>query len=349
MTKRKIYEGLPLPGFLVPEGLKGTVLEVEGVTKHFGGIRAVSGVNLQIEAGEIHALIGPNGAGKTTLFNLVSGLYPLDEGTIRLKGHEIQGVPSDLICHRGLARSFQITNLFRGLSIYENLRLSLQAQSTGRFNIWRDIRSYAEIHAETAELTRFLGLQGIEEIEAGELSYGGQRLVDLGIALGSKPQVLLLDEPLAGLAAAERERVSNLIKNVAANIPVLIVEHDIDRVLGFSQAVTVMNQGEVLMTGSPDAVRADRRCRKSTRHRHRRGRAAAATKPGEDAQILRFRASSTFYGRATSYDDAGCARRRDRRCSAATAASRVHAPQKLLAGLVPLASGTIRYETVSRA
>ena len=104
-----------------------------------------------------------------------------------------------------------------------------------------------------------MGLEGIETIEGGELSYGGQRLVDLGIALGSKPQVLLLDEPLAGLAAAERERVSNLIKNVAANIPVLIVEHDIDRVLGFSQQVTVMNQGEVLMTGTPDAVRADRR------------------------------------------------------------------------------------------
>ena len=128
MSKRKIYEGLPLPGFLTPEGLKGTVLEVDGVSKHFGGIRAVTNASLQVGAGEIHALIGPNGAGKTTLFNLVSGLFPPDSGTIRLNGREIQGVPSDLICHQGLARSFQITNLFRGLSIYENLRLSLQAQ-----------------------------------------------------------------------------------------------------------------------------------------------------------------------------------------------------------------------------
>ncbi len=166
---------------------------------------------------------------------------------------------SEAICHQGLARSFQITNLFKGLSIYENLRLSLQAQSPGRFNLWRDIDHYSDIHAETAELIKFLGLQGIETIEGGELSYGGQRLVDLGIALGSKPQVLLLDEPLAGLAAAERERVSNLVKNIAANIPVLIVEHDIDRVLGFSHTVTVMNQGEVLMTGTPEAVRADRK------------------------------------------------------------------------------------------
>ncbi|HEX9471676.1 MAG TPA: branched-chain amino acid ABC transporter ATP-binding protein/permease, partial [Bradyrhizobium sp.] len=290
MSRRKIYQGLPLPGCLMPEGLKGTVLEVKGISKHFGGIRAVTNANLQIGAGEIHALIGPNGAGKTTLFNLISGLHPASGGTIRLNGQEIQGVPPELICHRGLARSFQITNLFRGLSIHENLRLSLQAQNPGRFNIWRNVDSYPEVNAQTAELTRFLGLEGIEEIEGGELSYGGQRLVDLGIALGSKPQVLLLDEPLAGLAAAERERVSNLIKNVAANIPVLIVEHDIDRVLGFSQAVTVMNQGEVLMTGCPDAVRADRRVQEiytgtgipEVEH-HRSDEAR-----GEAAPILRF-------------------------------------------------------------
>ena len=139
MSRRKIYEGLPLPAFLRPKGLNGTVLDVRGVSKSFGGIRAVTDASLQVGAGEIHALIGPNGAGKTTLFNLVSGLYPTDSGTIRLNGREIQGVPSEVICHRGLARSFQITNLFKGLSIYENLRLSLQAQNAVRFNIWRDI------------------------------------------------------------------------------------------------------------------------------------------------------------------------------------------------------------------
>jgi branched-chain amino acid transport system ATP-binding protein len=347
MSKRRIYEGLALPDFLTPEGLKGTVLEVRGISKHFGGIRAVSRASLQIEAGQIHALIGPNGAGKTTLFNLVSGLYPLDEGTIRLNGHEIQGVPSDLICHRGLARSFQITNLFRGLSIYENLRLSLQAQSAGRFNVWRDIDSYADIHAETAELTKFLGLQGIEQIEAGELSYGGQRLVDLGIALGSKPQVLLLDEPLAGLAAAERERVSNLIRNVAANIPVLIVEHDIDRVLGFSQAVTVMNQGEVLMTGSPDAVRADRRVQEiytgtgipEVEHsRSDQSREGAA-------QILRFEGVNTFYGKSHILNDATLDVREG---EIVALLGRNGAGKstllKALAGLIPLASGRIEYE-----
>jgi branched-chain amino acid transport system ATP-binding protein len=226
MSKRKIYEDLPLPAFLRPPGKHGTVLDAHAVSKRFGGFHAVANANLAIEAGEIHALIGPNGAGKTTLFNLVSGLFRPDSGTVHLNGREIQGLPPDRICRQGLARSFQITSLFRGLSIYENIRLSLQAQHPTRFNAWRDIDSNRDVHAQTAELIRFLGLEGIEDIEGGELSYGGQRLVDLGIALGSKPQVLLLDEPLAGLAAGERERVSTLIKSVAATIPVLIVEHD---------------------------------------------------------------------------------------------------------------------------
>jgi branched-chain amino acid transport system ATP-binding protein len=347
MSKRKIYDGLPLPGFLMPQGRNGTVLSVEGISKYFGGIRAVNNTSLQVCAGEIHALIGPNGAGKTTLFNLVSGLFPPDRGTIRLNGREIHGVASDLICHQGLARSFQITNLFRGLSIYETLRLSLQAQRPMRFNIWRDIDRFADIHTETAELVKFLGLEGIEQIEGGELSYGGQRLVDLGIALGSKPQVLLLDEPLAGLAAAERERVSNLIKNVAANIPVLIVEHDIDRVLGFSQTVTVMNQGEVLMTGTPDAVRADRRVQEIYTGTglpevvHGNSEAASAGA----APILRFERVNTFYGKSHILHDATLDVR-DGEIVALLGRNGAGKSTllKTLAGLVPAASGTIEYE-----
>jgi branched-chain amino acid transport system ATP-binding protein len=347
MSQRRIFEGLPLPGFLMPKSPEGSVLEVMGIAKHFGGIRAVANASLEVGAGEIHALIGPNGAGKTTLFNLISGLYPTDAGTIRLNGRDIGGVPSEIICHRGLARSFQITNLFRGLSIYENLRLSLQSQSPGRFNIWRDIDSFPQVHAQTAELIKFLGLQGIEAIEGGELSYGGQRLVDLGIALGSKPQVLLLDEPLAGLAAAERERVSNLIKNVAANIPVLIVEHDIDRVLGFSQAVTVMNQGEVLMTGTPDQVRADRRVQEiytgtgipEVEHSRTESGLAPA------APILRFERVNTFYGKSHILNDATLDVR-DGEIVALLGRNGAGKSTllKTLAGLVPLASGAIEYQ-----
>jgi ABC-type branched-subunit amino acid transport system ATPase component/ABC-type branched-subunit amino acid transport system permease subunit len=346
MSNRKIYGELTLPSFLRPEGLPGLVLEVEGVSKQFGGIRAVRDVSLQIGAGEIHALIGPNGAGKTTLFNLVSGLFAPDAGTIRLQGRDIQGIRSDLICHRGLARSFQITNLFKGLSIYENLRLSLQARSPGRSNVWRDIDSFVDVHAETAELVKFLGLEGIEGILGGDLSYGGQRLVDLGIALGSKPQVLLLDEPLAGLAAAERERVANLVQNIATNIPVLIVEHDIDRVLGFSKTVTVMNQGEVLMSGSSEAVRSDRRVQEiytgkgTPEVAHQRSEAARDAAP-----LLRFDQVNAFYGKSHILDDAKLDVREG---EIVALLGRNGAGKstllKTLAGLVPATSGTIQFE-----
>ena len=348
MSRRKVYEGLPLPDFLRPPIIKSTVLEIQAVSKSFGGIRAVRDVGLRLAAGKIHALIGPNGAGKTTLFNLVSGLHAPDSGTIRLNGQEIQGGPSELICQQGLARSFQITNLFKRLSIYENLRLPLQAQSPGCFNIWRDIDSFVEVHDDTAELIKFLGLEGIQDIEAGNLSYGGQRLVDLGIALGSKPQVLLLDEPLAGLAAAERERVSNLVRTIAANIPVLIVEHDIDRVLGFSSEVTVMNQGEVLMTGSPDAVRSDHRVQEIYTGT---GVPAVAHHPtlasdqGAAPLILRFEAVNTFYGKSHILHDATLDVRKG---EIVALLGRNGAGKstllRTLAGLVPLSSGAIEFK-----
>ena len=305
MSKRRIYEGLPLPAFLRPKPREGVVLEVTAVNKHFGGIQAVRDAGLTLHAGEIHALIGPNGAGKTTTFNLISGMFVPDSGTVRLNGQEIQALPPQHICRQGLARSFQITNLFRGLSIYENLRLSLQAQHPGSFNVWRDIDSYPKVHAETAELMKFLGLEGIEDTEAGELSYGGQRLVDLGIALGSKPQVLLMDEPLAGLAAGERERVSHLVKTIASNIPVLIVEHDIDRVLGFSQRVTVMNEGSVLMAGTPEQARADQRVQEvytGSGTPPVTGRVAGLA--GERPQLLRFEGVNAFYGKSHILNDA---------------------------------------------
>jgi branched-chain amino acid transport system ATP-binding protein len=305
MSRRKIYEGLPLPGFLRPQPHTGAVLEIEGIDKYFGGIRAVSGAQLTLEAGQVHGLIGPNGAGKTTTFNLISGMFAPDKGSVRLHGQPIDHLSPDRICQQGLARSFQITNLFKGLSIQENLRLSLQARHPGRFNAWRDIERNTQVTAETAELMKFLGLEGIEDTLGGDLSYGGQRLVDLGIALGSKPQVLLMDEPLAGLAAAERERVSELVRKVAKHIPVLIVEHDLDRVLGLSQRVTVMNQGEVLMAGTPDEVRADARVQQvytGSGTPPVTGRVAGAS--SERAQLLRFEGVNAFYGKSHILNDA---------------------------------------------
>jgi branched-chain amino acid transport system ATP-binding protein len=303
MSGRRIVEGLPLPAFLRGDPRQAAagadVLTVQGVARSFGGIRAVVDASLGLRAGEIHALIGPNGAGKTTAFNLISGMFPPERGAIALHGQSIAGLPPHAICRMGLARSFQITNLFKGLSIEENLRLSVQARHPGRFNVWRDVESFADVNAQTRELLEFLGLLGIEKAEAGSLSYGGQRLVDLGIALASQPRVLLLDEPLAGLAAAERERVSRLVTTIAQGVPVLIVEHDIDRVLGFSQRVTVMNQGEVLMAGTPEQARADRRVQEvytGTGTPPVTGRVANASTEGE--VLLSCQGVDAFYGKS---------------------------------------------------
>jgi len=300
MSRRKIYEGLALPETLRPaDAAKGQVLAVENAAINFGGIQAVRDAGLTVGAREIHALIGPNGAGKTTLFNIVSGRNAPTAGSVRLMGREIAGLRPDRIAQSGLARSFQITSLFNGISIEENLRLSFQAKHPSRFNIWRDYESYDDINAETAELLKFLGLEGIEDTLGSDLSYGGQRLVDLGIALATKPRMLLLDEPLAGLAAAERERVSSLIKRMAEHIPVLIVEHDVDRILGFSDRVTVMNDGAVLASGIPDDIRENQQVQEiytGTGIPAVTGRREAAQEAG--GSVLTVENLHTFYGKS---------------------------------------------------
>ena len=344
MSKRRIYEGLPLPAFLQPKAAQGVVLDVDTVSKHFGGIRAVADAALTVSAGEIHALIGPNGAGKTTLFNLVSRLYAPDKGAIRLHGRDLAGVSAHRICRQGLARSFQITSLFQNLSVYENLRLSMQATHAGAFNAWRDVDHDAAVHAETADLIKFLGLEGIESIPSGELSYGGQRLVDLGIALGSKPQILLLDEPLAGLAAAERERVANLVKNIASSIPVLIVEHDIDRVLGFAHRVTVMNQGEVILTGTPAEVRNDARVQEIYTGAGTQAVSGQAACETQGKPLLTVERINTFYGKSHIINDAALDVR-DGEIVALLGRNGAGKSTllKTLCGLAPPASGTIEF------
>jgi len=233
----------------------GPALDVDGIAKSFGGIKAVRGVSFKVQDKQLHALIGPNGAGKTTAFNLISGYFAPDTGTVKLDGKSISGFSPEAITKAGLGRSFQITNLFPTLSVEENIRLAVQARHPSAFNPWRNADSLEGVAAETTELLRWTGLSGAERAEAGSLSYGGQRLLDMGLALATRPRILLLDEPLAGLAAAERTRVGNLIKTLSQDIPVLLVEHDIDRVFALADAVTVMNNGEVLVDGTVEDAR----------------------------------------------------------------------------------------------
>jgi branched-chain amino acid transport system ATP-binding protein len=245
-----------LPAFLrPPHGGDAVILEAQGLAKHFGGIRAVNDVSLRLRDRSLHALIGPNGAGKTTAFNLISGQFTPDHGSVKLAGRSISGQTPEQITLAGIGRSFQITNLFNALSVAENVRLAVQARHPKRFALWVDAASLHDVNRDAAEVVHTMGLAGVETAPAASLSYGGQRLLDMALALATRPRVLLLDEPLAGLASAERERVGHLIKGISADLPVLLVEHDIDRVFALADAVTVMNDGAVLVDGTVDDAR----------------------------------------------------------------------------------------------
>ena len=308
MSGRAIEHGVSLPAFLRRDPHDGgVVLEARDLARSFGGIKAVVDASITVRDRSLHALIGPNGAGKTTMFNLISGLFVPDRGTVTLAGAAITDLPPHRIVGAGLARSFQITNLFPGVSIEENLRLAVQAHDPSHRNGWTDAHAIERVTQRTAELVRFLGLSGIEKAEAGSLSYGGQRLLDMGLALASAPRVLLLDEPLAGLAAAERERVAQLIKRVSADIPILLVEHDIDRVFALADRVTVMNEGIVLVDGTADDARQSSAVQEVYIGS---GTAALAARPRGHAdraaapELLKLTGVNAFYGKSHIVKDA---------------------------------------------
>ena len=289
-----------LPAFLLPpHGGDAVVLEAQGLAKHFGGIQAVKNMSLRLRDRSLHALIGPNGAGKTTAFNLISGLFKPDRGTVMLAGQPIAGLAPEQVTTAGIGRSFQITNLFGSLSVAENVRLAVQSRHAKRFAVWTDAAALADVNRDAAEVVRTMGLAGVEGAPAASLSYGGQRLLDMALALATRPRVLLLDEPLAGLAAAERERVGRLIKGISADLPVLLVEHDIDRVFALADAVTVMNDGEVLIDGTVDDARDSPRVQAvyigagshALAERERPSAARAST-------LLRLDGVNTFYGKS---------------------------------------------------
>ncbi|MGE0724926.1 MAG: ATP-binding cassette domain-containing protein [Alphaproteobacteria bacterium] len=289
-----------LPDFLKPAAhVDGPILVAEGIAKSFGSIQAVRGVGLAVRDRSLHALIGPNGAGKTTAFNLISGMFAPDRGTVTLAGRTVSGLSPEAITSAGIGRSFQITNLFPALSVEENVRLAVQARHASRFNVWPEARALADVNRETQAILSTMGLAGAERAEAGALSYGGQRLLDMALAVATRPRVLLLDEPLAGLAAAERTRVAALVKGISADLPVLIVEHDIDRVFQIADAVTVMNDGEVLVDGTVEDARGSKRVQEvyigSGTHMAADPANAATV---ADRSLLEVKAIDAFYGKS---------------------------------------------------
>ena len=290
------------PQFLVRDAASS--LECRSIAKSFGGIQAVTGVDLTVPGKGVHALIGPNGAGKTSLFNLISGMFPADTGTVSLGSNELSRLEPDRICGSGLARSFQITNLFKGLTVRQNLCLSVLARDQHRFSLLRRLEALDQTQGQTDDLVKYLGVQGMEEAVAEDLSYGGQRVVDMGLALGSAPGILLLDEPLAGLAAAERDRIGRLIRRLGDRIGVLLVEHDVDRVFAMADKITVMNQGAVLIEGESETVRTDARVREIYIGSGSEA-LAAKVKPSSvsDEAALTVKDLNAFYGKSHILSD----------------------------------------------
>ncbi len=235
------------------------ILEAHNLSRHFGGLRAVDGVNLQVHEGALHSIIGPNGAGKTTLFNLLSGYLKPTGGHVTLRGRDLTRVPRHRIAHLGLGRSFQITNVFPNLTVLENVRLAAQALGRDNLNLWSPAAKFGRYIERATDAIRQVGLAGKEAAFASALPHGDKRKLELAIILASDPQVLLLDEPTAGMASEQVPEFIGIIHAVRkdANKTVVLVEHNMSIVMNISDRITVMHQGRVLAEGAPAEIAAD--------------------------------------------------------------------------------------------
>ncbi len=230
------------------------ILKTQNLTKRFGGLTAVNRVTLEIEKGKITSIIGPNGAGKTTFFNLLTGFYKPDEGRIFFKDEDITPLPVHKIIRRGISRSFQVLQLFENFTVMENVWIGVQAAK----GYGKELFSSSElqdVREKTEEMIKKIGLSDKMNTLIKYLSHGERRMIDVIISLTSNPELLLLDEPMAGLASEERVRMSNFIKNLSENLTIIVVEHDMDVVFSISDKIAVMHQGELIAVGSPEEIR----------------------------------------------------------------------------------------------
>jgi branched-chain amino acid transport system ATP-binding protein len=235
------------------------LLELKGVSIHFGALKAVDGVSMQLAAGERVAILGPNGAGKTTLFNAITGLAPATRGQVLLGADDITRARPDARAQHGIARTFQITNLFFGLSIEDNLLLAARGLSRTRFAFWRRGDAQGDEQAIVDSALERCHLAAKRELPVNELSHGEQRQLELAMALTSSPRLLLLDEPAAGLSPAERVLMAQVIRALPRSLSLILIEHDIDLALGLVDRVVCMYQGAVLVEGKPQDIRGNAR------------------------------------------------------------------------------------------
>ena len=230
-------------------------LELRNIRKRFGSTEIIRGVNLVVDECERHAVIGPNGAGKSTLFNLVSGLMKPDTGSIALKGYDITGIPPWLINRRGLSRSFQVTNIFHRMSVWENVRAGLLWSAGERYAFWRDADKVREVSVRTDSILADFDLSDRRDAPAGILTYAEQRALEIAITVAGGADVILLDEPTAGMSHAETDRAVALIRRVSEGRTLMIVEHDMSVVFGLADQISVLVYGKILATDTPERIR----------------------------------------------------------------------------------------------
>jgi len=233
------------------------VLETSGLSRLFGGLAAVQDVTLAVAPGEVHAIVGPNGAGKTTLINLLSGDLVPSSGTVRYGSQDITGWPAYRIARGGIGRSYQKTNIFREFTAFENCWLASKA-TLPRLSLLRGAGAFRETIDKAEHALALCGLEARRNDRAGAMSYGEQRQLELAMMLATGPKLLLLDEPLAGMGPEESTRVIDLLRKLAADHTMVMIEHDMDAVFAIAQRITVMVNGSVLATGTPEAIRANR-------------------------------------------------------------------------------------------
>ncbi len=232
-------------------------LELREVRKAFGRTQIINGVNLAIGEGERHAVIGPNGAGKSTLFNLISGRFPVSSGSILLGGQDVTNAAPDAINRRGLARSFQITNIFPRLSVFENVRCALLWSMGYRYSFWHRVGSLHRVQESAQDIVERIGLARRRDRLAGVLSYAEQRALEIGITIAGGASVILLDEPTAGMSHSETAEAVELIRTVTQGKTLVMVEHDMGVVFGLADRISVLVYGKVLATGTPTEIRAN--------------------------------------------------------------------------------------------
>lgn len=232
-----------------------TILRTNNLCKLFGGVKANWNVNLEFRDKQLKSLIGPNGAGKTTFVNVVMGLLPASSGRIFYKDQDITNKPPYELCNLGICRTFQITSIFPTFSTFDNVRIAKQMQRGGSFRILSSRDSLQEVNQETWAILEYVALSDLANVPAENLSHGDQRLLEIGIALAGDPKILFLDEPTAGMSAAESGRISQFIRGLSDRISVVMIEHDMDVVMKISDEIAVLDHGSVIAEDSPEEIR----------------------------------------------------------------------------------------------